>query len=145
MRAPMTPLLVVLLLAGASPLVAQGLMLPKDHPRPTRTPAECVGVTAPPNADKDTPGYVPVGPFVVLPSFESDRAIRGKEVEVRILIGARGTIDSVEVAGVTDEKFTARYIKSLKDTARRNKLGTAIYQGCAVDAWWSYTMTTGGG
>jgi hypothetical protein len=138
-------LLVALLLGGASPSLAQVLMVPRNHPLPTRTPAECVGVTAPPGANKDTPDYVPVGPFGVIPSFDALRSVRGKEVEVRVLIGARGTLDSVEVAGLTDEKFKARYIKSLKEAATKNKLGPAIYQGCAVDAWWSYTWSMGGG
>ncbi|MEI2719676.1 MAG: hypothetical protein V9E87_05985 [Gemmatimonadales bacterium] len=145
MRSPMIPLLVALLLGGASPSRAQMLMVPKDPPVPTRTPAECVGVTAPPNASKDTPDYVPVSPFGVVPSFDALRSVRGKKIEVHVLIEARGTLDSVEVAGLTDEKFKARYIKSLKEAAAKHKLGPAIYQGCGVDAWWSYTWSMGGG
>ena len=145
MRSPVTPLLVVLLLGGASPMVAQKLLRPGDPPLVWRTPAECAGVTAPPNATNDTPGFTPARPFAVIPSLDSPRALRGKVVEVRMLIGSLGTLDSVEVGGLTDEKFKARYIKSLKEVAPKSNLRPAYYQGCAVASWWSYTMRMGEG
>lgn len=145
MRSPVIPMLAVLLLGSASPLVAQALLRPGDPPLVWRTPAECVGVKVPPDATNDTPGFTPARPFVVLPTLDSPRALRGKTIEVRMLIGSLGTLDSVEVTGLTDAKFTARYIKSLRDIAPKSNLRPAYYQGCAVATWWSYSMRTGEG
>lgn len=101
-------------------------------------------MTAPPDATKDTPGYVPPRPFIVIPPLDTPRGLRGKVVEVRILIGTLGTLDSVEVAGLTDAKYKARYVKMIKGVGTKRDLAPAIYQGCAVPTWWSYSATLDG-
>ncbi len=140
MRSPVTSLFAVLLLGGASPLVAQAMIQVSPNPKPTRTPTECVGVTVPPDASSSTPDFHPAGLLIVLPPRDPSHALLGKTVDVRLLIGTRGKLDSVQVSGIADEQFRKRYVRQIWDDVLGRKLFPAIYQGCAVGTWVSYTV-----
>lgn len=138
--------MVVALLVGCSlPLAAQAMIQVSPTPKPTRTPAECVGVTAPPDATKDTPDFTSAGILFILPPDDPWHVLRGKNVEVRLLISARGTLDSAEVNGLSNDTFRKRYLRKIRDEVKGRHLQPAIYQGCAVDIWWTYKLAADGG
>ncbi|HRP08118.1 MAG TPA: hypothetical protein PLL69_06475, partial [Gemmatimonadales bacterium] len=108
---------------------------------PTRFGVQCAGVTAPAQSTSPTPGYHPARGFISIPPLPVPRRMRGDTLEVRMLLRANGTVDSIQVLGATDSAYAARYLDELRTTAARSTIYPAVYQGCAVDSWLIMSVT----
>jgi hypothetical protein len=110
------------------------------RPLATRTAAECVGVVAPADLENPPPDYRGAERFITAPPEKIPKALRGATIHVRYLQTARGTIDSIQVDGISDDKYRARFIALIKDTFAQGEFRPAVFQGCAVDSWFSYSV-----
>ncbi len=111
-------------------------------PAPTRTASECVGVRAPELPWDSIPDFYQPAMFIVIPPLPVPKRLRGTTIEVRMLYRANGTVDSIQVLGMPDTAYAARYLDALRTAAeRRPRAYPATYQGCAVDVWVSANAT----
>jgi len=120
-------------------------MRPRDRtPLATRTPEECVGVVAPADPKNFPTEWHREEYLMVLPPVDYPRSLRGRTIAVRQRTTARGILDSIEVSGIDDEpKYRARYISQIQRMFAKGDFRPAVFQGCAVDSWYSFTMTLG--
>jgi hypothetical protein len=146
MRLEITALSLILLIGCSARGSAQEPMRMQSRERPpraTRQPEECVGVVAPSDLKNPPPDYRGAERFIVAPPEKIPKALRGEPIHVRYLQTARGTLDSIQVDGISDDKYRSRYIALIQDTFVKGEFRPAVYRSCAVDAWYSYTVTPG--
>lgn len=108
---------------------------------PWRSSADCVGVVPPAEPTDSTPDYHSARGFLILPPLPRPRQMRGTTLTVRMLYRANGRVDSIQVLGAADSAYAARYLESIRAAASRRTVHPAVYQGCAVDSWWTVKMT----
>ncbi len=146
MRMNTVVLSIALLCGGTTRGVSQEpfTVRPRDRtPLATRTPEECAGVVAPADLKNPPADYRAAECFIAMLPGKVPKELRGKPIGVRYLQTARGTLDSIQVEGIDDAKYRARFIKNIESFFAEGDFRPAVYQGCALDSWYSYTMTAG--
>jgi len=108
--------------------------------RPTRSGAECAGVVAPADsAPRDSTWYPPEPNQIIVPPMQDvPKAMHGRTVSVRFLIGLSGSPDSVDIKGFVDPDYLPRLTAAMLKYHFR----PAITQGCRVRAWASPITVT---
>lgn len=118
-----------------------GTRRPPPPPPPTRFGAECAGVVVPTGIAQGDSRYTPAIALFPVPDFPIPDKMFGAELTMRYLIRASGEVDSVQVLGAPDAKYARRWEKKIRSTAAKKPLHPAVFDGCAVDSWYSTTFT----